>query len=106
MELLDDRLHISIDANAKVKVWEIFILEDPDSTSVELAMVLARYLANGSGFVSPELPQIQAYKMTREERIEYKHSKAFDILSEYEVADLTAVAKDFVTKVQAKVNPN
>ena len=103
--LVDNTVKIEVD-HGVLRTWEVFVLEDEDSTMVHLGMVLAKYLANGSGLISPGLPIGSVGELSREEQKEIKRSKAYRRIGEMPLEELKNTATAFATAAKEQLSPN
>lgn len=104
-KVFDNTTCIEVD-HGVLETWEVFMLEDTDSTMVDLGMVLAKYLANGSGLISPGLPTEPIDELDKEDRLEIKQSKAFKELRRFSLAKLRDTATAFATEAKEQLSPN
>lgn len=104
--MIDNRYKLEVDPQ-KVQTWEIMLLEKGQTLRVtDLVMVFSRYLANGSGPISPDLPDKPLNKLTAEERAQIEASEAYGILCTFPVPKLRDISKSFVENAIASFDPN
>lgn len=102
---IDNRLHIEADP-VKIQTWELIIFEDDDATTIDIIMILARYLANADGLVSPDLPSDPVDELTKEQRMEIKNSKAYKAIKRFHPSVLKQTAREFGSKATEELDPN
>jgi len=97
-EALDNRPHLKIDPK-QVESWEIAVIESPKVT--DWLMLFARYLENGSGLVSPDLPDKPLNKLTLAERAVITNSAAYDIVQQFKIPALKNAIKTIQEQISA-----
>lgn len=90
--VIDNRYRLEVDPK-QVEAWELTVMESPKVS--DWMLVFARYLANGSGLVSPALPATPLDELTPKERAEIVESKAYKALKRFKLAELKDAAQSF-----------
>lgn len=90
--VIDNRYRLEVDPK-QVEAWELTIMESPKVS--DWMLVFARYLANGSGLVSPALPVTPLDEMTQAERAEIMTSPAYKALKHFKLPQLKDAAQSF-----------
>lgn len=90
----DNRLHIECDP-AELQTWELMAIEKVNLEQV--CLVLCRYVANGSGPVSKDLPDKKPLrKLTRDEKNQLMDSPGFEWLESLSIPMLQSVTRTFI----------
>lgn len=89
---IDNRYRLEVDPK-QVEAWELTVMESPKVS--DWMLVFPRYLANGSGLVSPGLPVTPLDELTEKERQEIMSSKAYKALKHFKVPQLRDAAQSF-----------
>lgn len=94
MDLKDNRLHIECDPE-QLQTWELMALE---KLSIEgMLLVLCRYVANGSGVISADLPDKKPIrKLTNDEKNQLMDSEGFEWLESMPATRIRDVASTFI----------
>ena len=87
-EFTDNRYRLEIDVK-KLELWEVAIFESEKISDIML--LLARYLANGNGPISPDLPSEPIDELPRAELAKMKNSKAYKIVRRFNQEQLEKV---------------
>lgn len=91
-QALDNRLRLEVDPR-QVEAWELVVMESPRIT--DWMMVFSRYLVNGRGHISPNLPKTPLDELTEAERERILSSEAYRALKRFSLPDLKAAAQSF-----------
>ena len=83
-EFTDNRPHLVLDVK-KFEMWELELIE---GTTTQGLLVLCRYLHNGSGLISPDLPSDPVDELPRAELARLKNSKAYKTLRRFKADEL------------------
>lgn len=94
----DNRYHLEVDPK-QVETWELGVLES--ARVLDWLLVFSRYLANGSGLVSPGLPTTPLDELTDKERQEIMSSKAYKALKHFKMAALKSAVESFQEQITA-----
>jgi len=93
-EFNDNRIHIKADPS-QVQMWELMELESLKIKNV--CLVLCRYVANGNGYISHDLPEKKPLRrMSDSEKEELMNSAGFEWLETLQFELLKDVASTFV----------
>jgi hypothetical protein len=87
-ELTDNRYRLEVDVK-KLELWEVAVFESEKISDIML--LLARYLANGNGRISPDLPAEPIDELPRAEIARIKNSEAYKVVRRFNQAQLEQV---------------
>lgn len=87
-EFTDNRYRLEIDVK-KMELWEVAVFESERISDIML--LLARYLANGSGPISPDLPAEPIDELPRAEIAKIRNSEAYKIIRRFNQEQLERV---------------